>query len=1129
MMNLPGLTFLNLRSNLLSSVYAFPSSSLLDLLDLGHNMFTTLPQTLTTLKSLTSLYIDGNYLLQLPDFSPLTSLTNLDAQSNLLTSLSTFPSNIETIDLSSNYLTAIPDSIYNLKKLQSFTAKSNNLTAFPKLNENGVLTSLDLGTNLISELPSSFSSFINLATIFLQNNNLTTITAFPPNVISINVNYNPLVEISSSFSNLGKLESFEFFFSHFQSIPSFPLTTKYADIGWGKLTALPSNVGTLKSLTYLSLTGNSLTSIPFFLSTSTLQYLFLSKNQLTNISSQVSALTSLSGIFINGNDCLKFKVTDFSPILSCSDTCSTSDAYSSQCSKSQKCMTHFCECNPLLFTLCNANSFCYWDGNSTCLSAIALTCDQIRSESQCAGASAKFQTVSCSWCESSGTCMETKSFSNCVVCGEKSESQCENYPQCHYCTAENSCHTKTKECESCVGLDEPACSRFPNCKLCGDNKECMSLSETCKNCSMASSSVGCTPICKWCSGISTCVSNSSVCSTCNKYSGSSCPTSSGCLLCGTTGKCQHKNDSCPDCSTIPSGSVCRSNVGCSWCSSKQKCQTKGSTDACPACDKSTTSDICKSLSGCNWCSIDSKCADNTVTCANCKSKTSESCGNTYGSCTWCSLLDYCGNSSLSCLSCDKILSSSICSRFSECEWNSGCVWVKEDKTSKSNTTTIVVIVVVLVVVAIVSALILVLLKRKKFDGSFGETSNEMSSSRFAEISEKTTNKELQQEINMLPEFASLAQLSLESNMNEIIFKDSLEVNKEAEIGLTITNKGSMSAEIELFYTPSRDPHDCTIEPQSAIIHKNESHSMRVILSMCCTARLQTTIVVVLKGRGYCSIPVKAESSPSSYLSLEEVQLGKVLGKGSFGQVYLGKYRGETVAVKQLNVTQSDITAIQTESVEQEIKLMTQLRSPFIVSFFGAMRSTNSIYIVLEWCKYGSLTSQLKNHKLNASVKKLIALDCAKGMQFLHTNKIIHRDLKTENVLLVSLSENSQIRGKISDFGTSRVVGSSEKQKMTAAVGTPNFIAPEVLGEGSQTVYSLSSDVYSFAMLLWQLWTEQEPFSDFKTVFAIFTFVQSGKRLDIPSDCPFKQLIENSWSQNPDSRPSFNEIVSILSQ
>ena len=85
-------------------------------------------------------------------------------------------------------------------------------------------------------------------------------------------------------------------------------------------------------------------------------------------------------------------------------------------------------------------------------------------------------------------------------------------------------------------------------------------------------------------------------------------------------------------------------------------------------------------------------------------------------------------------------------------------------------------------------------------------------------------------------------------------------------------------------------------------------------------------------------------------------------------------------------------------------------------------------------------------------------------KFLHTNKVIHRDLKTDNVLLVSLSEKSPIRGKISDFGTSRMVGTSDQQKMTAAVGTPNFIAPEVIGECSKAFYSLPSDVYSFAVV-----------------------------------------------------------------
>jgi len=114
----------------------------------------------------------------------------------------------------------------------------------------------------------------------------------------------------------------------------------------------------------------------------------------------------------------------------------------------------------------------------------------------------------------------------------------------------------------------------------------------------------------------------------------------------------------------------------------------------------------------------------------------------------------------------------------------------------------------------------------------------------------------------------------------------------------------------------------------------------------------------------------------------------------FGQVFLGKYRGETVAVKQLNITQGEASSFQTESVENEIKLMTQLRSQFIVSFYGAMvcqlflflflilfpqRSPDSIYIVIEYCQKGSLTNHLGSNKLRPELKRLIALDCAKGM------------------------------------------------------------------------------------------------------------------------------------------------------
>ena len=96
----------------------------------------------------------------------------------------------------------------------------------------------------------------------------------------------------------------------------------------------------------------------------------------------------------------------------------------------------------------------------------------------------------------------------------------------------------------------------------------------------------------------------------------------------------------------------------------------------------------------------------------------------------------------------------------------------------------------------------------------------------------------------------------------------------------------------------------------------------------------------------------------------------------------------------MNITQGEASSFQTESVENEIKLMTQLRSQFIVSFYGAMvcqlflflflilfpqRSPDSIYIVIEYCQKGSLTNHLGSNKLSPELKRLIALDCAKGM------------------------------------------------------------------------------------------------------------------------------------------------------
>ena len=196
---------------------------------------------------------------------------------------------------------------------------------------------------------------------------------------------------------------------------------------------------------------------------------------------------------------------------------------------------------------------------------------------------------------------------------------------------------------------------------------------------------------------------------------------------------------------------------------------------------------------------------------------------------------------------------------------------------------------------------------------------------------------------------------------------SLKVNKAQSLSFTLKNQRSEIAEVSLHFFNTLDPHSCLFDPSSCFfpfyfiyqhqlptvsLQNNIEKKVTLSLTMSCTARLSTSVIVVLKGIGCCFVPLHAESSPSSFLSLEEVQLGKTLGKGTyamrnifpkikfmslkqnrFGQVYLGKYRGEAIAVKQ-------IVFIHCESfmkmIENEIKLMETLRSPYVVSFYGAM-------------------------------------------------------------------------------------------------------------------------------------------------------------------------------------------------
>ncbi|KAG5542854.1 hypothetical protein RHGRI_015821 [Rhododendron griersonianum] len=156
-------------------------------------------------------------------------------------------------------------------------------------------------------------------------------------------------------------------------------------------------------------------------------------------------------------------------------------------------------------------------------------------------------------------------------------------------------------------------------------------------------------------------------------------------------------------------------------------------------------------------------------------------------------------------------------------------------------------------------------------------------------------------------------------------------------------------------------------------------------------------------------------------------------------------------------------------------------------------------------------------KLPALLK--VAIDVSKGMNYLHHNKIVHRDLKAANLLM---DENDVV--KVADFGVAKV--QTPTGVMTAETGTYRWMAPEVI---EHKPYDGKADVFSFGIVLWELLTRKVPYDQLTPLQAAVGVVQKGLRPLVPPNTHPKMaaLLERCWQQNPSSRPNFSEITEML--
>jgi proprotein convertase subtilisin/kexin type 5 len=213
--------------------------------------------------------------------------------------------------------------------------------------------------------------------------------------------------------------------------------------------------------------------------------------------------------------------------------------------------------------------------------------------------------------------------------------------------------------------------------------------------------------------------------------------------------------------------------------------------------------------------------------------------------------------------------------------------------------------------------------------------------------------------------------------------------------------------------------------------------------------------------------------------------------------------------------------------KQEVRMMMNLHHKNILQFIGASRVRGKLAILTEFISQGNLAQLLAEKTLDIQLKKKIILDIAEALHFLHSNSILHRDIKAENILVVSTLKEAIINVKLADFGTARSTTEQVTSKFTRGVGTPIYMAVEVL---KNEKYERSADIFSFGVLVWVIMTQEEPYKMFAHSWDVAEFVLHGKRLPVHDEWPeiFKDLITRCWAQNPHDRPTTKEIVTLLS-
>jgi len=243
-----------------------------------------------------------------------------------------------------------------------------------------------------------------------------------------------------------------------------------------------------------------------------------------------------------------------------------------------------------------------------------------------------------------------------------------------------------------------------------------------------------------------------------------------------------------------------------------------------------------------------------------------------------------------------------------------------------------------------------------------------------------------------------------------------------------------------------------------------------------------------------------------------------IGSGQYGEVYSARWFGTTVAVKKGkggNKSREDMLA--------EAMQLRDLSHPSLCEFFGVVLLPQEVWLVTRFYQKGSVDKILKREVITMKRKFKWCRQACGGLAFLHSMKLVHRDLACRN-LLISKDDDCVI----ADFGLSRILADNQdRRKTTTNFGPVRWMALESLTQ----VYSIESDVWMFGVLVWEMLKDgEQPYRKLRNT-QVVKQVQKGLRLQLDNKWPpaLNEVLSRCWKKDPELRPTATEFLQVLEE